>query len=141
MSDLPLVAVLFGGRSGEHEVSLASAESVLSELRRSDRYRVLPVGIDRDGGWHAGDAALEFLAARAAFHLPGAETGKSSVDAVCEPVVLLPGSETPIGTLAPDGLREPVRVDVVFPVLHGPYGEDGTIQGLLESIGLPSLCR
>ncbi len=137
MSDRPLVAVLFGGRSGEHEVSLASAESVLSELRRSNRYQVLPVGIDRDGGWHAGDAALEVLAARAAFRLPGTATGETPADAVCEPVALFPGSETPIGTLGADGIRKPIKVDVVFPVLHGPYGEDGTVQGLLETIGLP----
>jgi D-alanine-D-alanine ligase len=116
------VGVLFGGRSGEHEVSLASARSVLAALDRS-KYDVLPIGITSEGVWLL-VAGPERLAEGA-----GARIG------------VVPGvTGHPLVQLEAKGetghwLRE--SLDVVFPVLHGPYGEDGTVQGLLELLGLP----
>jgi D-alanine-D-alanine ligase len=103
------VALLFGGRSGEHAISAATAAGVMKAIDR-DKYDVLPVGITADGPWvlASGDASRWELAAG---HLP--EVTRDS------------GSE--IASLADLG-----QVDVVFPLLHGPFGEDGTIQGLLE---------
>jgi D-alanine-D-alanine ligase len=121
------VAVVFGGRSTEHAVSCASAGLVLSAIDR-DRYDVLPVGIATDGRWvlTSGDPARLALSSSSA----------PSVEAVA-----LPGSEiTPRGgslqVSAPGEVpRDLGAVDVVLPLLHGTYGEDGTIQGLLEMTG------
>jgi len=121
------VAVVFGGRSAEHAISCVSAGSVLAALD-PDRYEVLPVGITRNGRWVLHDgAALVIEGAR----LPEV-TGGTAVSLVGDPggrglAVLEPGQA--IGRLT--------EIDVVFPVLHGAYGEDGTIQGLLEMSGLP----
>ena len=101
------VAVLMGGRSGEHEVSLVSGASVARALD-ADRYEVFPVLIDRAGGW--------------------------TLDG--EPVALVPGSDGH-GVIASLSGGPTRVVDVVFPVLHGPYGEDGTVQGLCEIAGVP----
>ncbi len=110
--------VLFGGRSGEHEVSLQSARSVLRVLD-ADRYRVFPVGITREGRWLSGDGVLERFMA-------GETAGLTEV-------TLLPDPSRPHLFSLADGRLQPVTpVDVVFPVLHGTFGEDGTLQGLLE---------
>ncbi|MDQ5812342.1 MAG: D-alanine--D-alanine ligase A, partial [Actinomycetota bacterium] len=107
--------VVFGGRSGEHEVSLASARAIMGAL--SGRHEVVPVGITRSGRWiSAGDPMREL------------ESGSKEIP-VAGPVSGLPAS----GRL-PNSLSS---VDVVFPVLHGPFGEDGTIQGMLELAGIP----
>jgi D-alanine-D-alanine ligase len=116
------VAVLFGGRSGEHEVSLMSARSVLSVLDRA-RYTVIEVGISHDGVWLGGENVL------AAF-----ESGR--LDELF-PITLHPDPSKPglyaIRTSgATETLEKIANVDVYFPVLHGTYGEDGTIQGLFE---------
>ncbi len=123
------VAVVFGGRSAEHAISCVSAGSVLAALD-PDRYEVVPVGITRDGGWVLTDGDLSRLAIDGGT-LPEVATG-TAVSLVGDPAgrglaVLEPGQA--IGRLT--------EVDVVFPVLHGAYGEDGTIQGLLEMSGLP----
>ncbi len=117
------VAVLFGGRSDEHEVSLMSARAVLTHLN-PERYEVYPVGITREGAWLFGPQAREALAR-------GDTTGLTPV--------CLPPDPTRKGLWRwADGLLERLtQVDVVFPVLHGPWGEDGTLQGLLELAGLP----
>ncbi|WP_143529345.1 D-alanine--D-alanine ligase family protein [Rubrobacter xylanophilus] len=107
--------VLFGGRSGEHEVSLASARSVIAGLERAG-HEVVPVGITREGRWLAGGDPLRELEASA-----GGKDGTSG-----PPTLAAHRPPAEIGS-----------VDVVFPVLHGPYGEDGTIQGLLELAGVP----
>ncbi len=123
------VAVVFGGRSAEHAISCVSAGSVLGALD-PDRYEVVPVGITRDGGWLLTDGDRSRLAITGGT-LPEVSEG--------EPVALVgdPAGRG-LATLGPGsavtGLTE---VDVVFPVLHGAYGEDGTIQGLLEMSGLP----
>ena len=119
------VAVLFGGVSSEHEVSRMSATSVLNNLDR-EKYDVVPVGIRRDGRW---------------FYYPGPVaalvTGAWEQDPGCVPAALCPGSgKQGLVLFEGDRVRE-MPVDVVFPVLHGKNGEDGTVQGLLEMAGLP----
>jgi D-alanine-D-alanine ligase len=101
------VAVLLGGRSSEHEISLASARSVLDALD-PERYETVTVEIGRDGRWELGS---------------GESDGASVVETLPVPTAKVPA------TLG--------EVDVVFPVLHGPFGEDGTVQGLLELAGVP----
>ena len=123
------VAVVFGGRSPEHAISCVSAGSVLTALDR-DRYDVLPIGISRDGAWVLAEDDPGALSIRGG-ELPGVAPGAA---------VVLPGDPTAGGlrVLEPgQGARLLGTVDVVFPVLHGPYGEDGTIQGLLEMAGVP----
>jgi D-alanine-D-alanine ligase len=120
------VMVIFGGRSGEHEVSLASARAVMEALRRSGRHEVVPVGISREGAWiSSGDPMLE-LERRA----PGLRDKQPER-----------GEQGSSADLAPTAARLPAAglgsADVVFPVLHGPDGEDGTVQGMLELAGVP----
>jgi D-alanine-D-alanine ligase len=120
------VALVFGGRSAEHEVSVVSARSV-AEALDPERYELVAVGIDKEGRWHLLPAppALEEGSADA---LPSVSEDAGSEVALARE----PGSRELVG---PGGEREPI--DVVFPVLHGPFGEDGTIQGLLELAGVP----
>jgi len=123
------VAVVFGGRSGEHAVSCVSAGSVLAHLDR-ERFEVIPIGITRDGAWVLGTddpTELQIHDRR----LPAVEQGIA---------LALPGDPTRGGLvlLGPERAGEVFSgVDVVFPVLHGAFGEDGTIQGLLEMAGVP----
>ncbi|MEU7292815.1 D-alanine--D-alanine ligase family protein [Streptomyces exfoliatus] len=130
----PRVAVVFGGRSSEHAISVVTAGAVLSAIDR-DKYDVLPIGITTDGRWAlTADAPERMAIADRALpnvaDLAESEAGGVvlSVDPANREVVLSePGS-------VPRALGE---VDVVFPMLHGPYGEDGTLQGLLELSGVP----
>ncbi|MDQ1688904.1 MAG: D-alanine-D-alanine ligase [Frankiaceae bacterium] len=124
------VAVVFGGRSSEHAISCVTAGSVLAALDR-ERYDVIPVGITREGRWVLAPDDPARLAITAGV-LPAVEDSGAEVLLPTDPgrrdlVVLEPGS-------MPTALGD---VDVVFPLLHGPYGEDGTIQGLLELAGIP----
>jgi len=124
------VAVVFGGRSGEHAVSCVSAGSVLSHLD-GDRFEVFPVGITRTGAWVLGSGDP------AALHIDGRRL--PAVDGTGAALVL-PGDPTRGGLvlLEPDRAGEVfAEVDVVFPVLHGAFGEDGTVQGLFEMAGIP----
>ncbi len=119
------VAVVFGGRSSEHPVSCATAASVLAALDR-DRYDVVPIGIARDGRWVLAPDDPEPLRL-APGHIP--EVDGSG------PGVLVPpgGADRGLVALEPGSPpRELGEVDIVFPLLHGPFGEDGTIQGLLD---------
>lgn len=127
------VAVLFGGRSGEHEVSLASARSVMGALD-PERYEVLPIGITQEGRWlTGGDPYKELVAAAESRHLLGDGAAPATIDQE-----LPTRAEKSAAPLALPGQIQPlVGADVVFPVLHGPFGEDGTIQGLLELADLP----
>jgi len=104
------VGVIFGGRSGEHEVSLRSAESILKAIDRS-KYDVVPIGITHEGRWLASKSAMAMLPAKD--QIQRVLTSGEPVTLPAEPVA--------------HGI-----VDVVFPIMHGTYGEDGTIQGLLE---------
>lgn len=118
------VLVLFGGRSSEHAISCLSAAGVLRALDR-ERYDVSAVGILPDGRWMRVDPDPAAVGAASPGELPGVvDTGVAAV--------LLP--EPVEGVDAPLAIRD---VDVVFPVLHGPWGEDGTVQGLLEMAGIP----
>jgi D-alanine-D-alanine ligase len=116
------VGVLFGGRSGEHEVSLASAASVIRALD-PEKYEVVPIGISKDGRWLIGSGAQRSLP----------EVLKSGQRVVLPPDPTA-SALVPLGDAAG---QSSVRVDVVFPVLHGTFGEDGTVQGLLDLAGLP----
>ena len=124
------VMVVFGGRSGEHEVSIASARAVADALHRSGRHEVLPVGITREGAWISSGDPMRELESRArerAREYAGSPPPKHSQKSFTKLVV-------PASQRLPVGLDD---VDVVFPVLHGPYGEDGTIQGVLEVASIP----
>jgi D-alanine-D-alanine ligase len=116
------IGVLFGGRSGEHEVSLASAASVIRALD-PEKYEAVPIGISKEGRWLAGRGAQELLA----------DVLKSGDR------VILPSDPTAatLVPLVPVAGRPSIMVDVIFPALHGTFGEDGTVQGLMELAGLP----
>src|SRR5579871_4245908 len=130
------VAVLFGGRSGEHEISLRSALTVMSAMDPA-RYEIVPIGIDHEGHWFLENNALKLLAQTT--------PDLGALSAGDTPVTLLPHNDsrtlvpTPsqggVAALAGTNLGGPL--DVVFPVLHGTFGEDGTVQGLLELAGVP----
>jgi len=118
------VGVIFGGRSGEHEVSLASAASVLSAID-PERYEIVPMGIAKDGQWLVGGDPLRALAEAAGVRL-ALPPASASTDAPERQAL----ARVPTAGGLPAGVA--ARLDVVFPVVHGPYGEDGTLQGLLE---------
>ncbi len=127
------VLVLFGGRSSEHQVSCLSARSVLAALDR-DRYDVVAVGITRDGRWVLTDGEIRTPAGQALPSVPDDAPGT---------VALVRGRKGPRlvklaeGGSGKGGYEDLGTVDVAFPILHGPYGEDGTVQGLLASVGVP----
>jgi D-alanine-D-alanine ligase len=118
------VAVLFGGESGEHEVSIVSAQAVFAALD-GERYEVESIGITRDGQWIVGPGAQAELIARA----DQAQLPTSAGTAASGPISVL-------GRIGSADWRLP-EADVYFPVMHGPHGEDGTLQGLLELVGKP----
>jgi D-alanine-D-alanine ligase len=129
MGEKVRVGLIFGGRSGEHEVSLMSAQGVMGAIDR-EKYEVVPIGITKGGRWLAAGDPMKALS--------------SGVAAESNPALLL--AEPSQQGLMRLETREQERalkviqvsqLDVVFPILHGPYGEDGTVQGLLELAGLP----
>ncbi|MGI6307666.1 MAG: D-alanine--D-alanine ligase family protein [Dethiobacteria bacterium] len=119
------VAVLFGGRSGEHAVSLVSAASIMAAMSK-ERYEIIPVGITEDGRWLCGGDPLQALQEK---QIPGGCHFTSIATDPLAPGLFLWDAEARWQGFLP--------LDAVFPVLHGPYGEDGTVQGLLELAGLP----
>lgn len=121
------VGILFGGKSVEHEVSLQSARNVFEAIDKS-KYDPVLIGIDRDGHWHVSDAAL-LAAATSPMAALAAGASKSAL-------ALVPG-ETERALVEAGTQRGLPRLDVVFPVLHGAYGEDGTVQGLLKLANVP----
>ncbi|MFI6429116.1 D-alanine--D-alanine ligase family protein [Rhodococcus oryzae] len=125
------VAVVFGGRSSEHSVSCVSAGSVLRNLD-PERYEVVPIGITPDGAWVLGPTDPDALTI-AGRSLPTVDASGTALTLTADPTrsgALVSLSNDEAGAVL-------ASVDVVFPVLHGAYGEDGTIQGLLELAGLP----
>ncbi|GLV12565.1 D-alanine--D-alanine ligase B [Alicyclobacillus hesperidum] len=130
------VGVIFGGKSGEHEVSLQSAKSVMDALDPL-QYTIIPIGITRDGRWQVGKGAMKALetAQVAAVESKGTTTQlpKNYINSTIGG--LTPASATRSVDLLPPALVN--EIDVAIPVLHGTYGEDGSIQGLLELIGVP----
>jgi D-alanine-D-alanine ligase len=109
------VGVIYGGKSGEHEVSVASAAAIFKHLD-PNRYEAVPVRIEKTGRWNLGAAVPKALSA--------AEVIKQGQPEALQPV-------------EPSAVVSGAGIDVVFPVLHGPYGEDGTVQGLLELMNVP----
>lgn len=131
------IGLLFGGRSVEHDVSLNSATSILAALDRS-RYEVSLVGVDAEGGWHlmdidAFEASKEASVDRPALSRVLREPGVF-LPATSGPAVLRPANPSDVGSLAANDIG---RLDVLFPIIHGRGGEDGALQGLLESAGVP----
>jgi D-alanine-D-alanine ligase len=114
------VGVLFGGRSGEHEVSLASAASIIRGLD-PQKYEAVPIGITKEGHWLIGAGAQKMLP-------EVLRTGQR---------VVMSADPTESALMPLDGSPRGQKLDVVFPVIHGTFGEDGTMQGLLELAGLP----
>ena len=124
--DRPRVAVLFGGRSSEHAISCITAGSVLSAIDR-ETYDVVPIGIAKDGRWVLESADPERLALVGRDVLPEVDASLPALSIVQD------GGSGAMVVHQPGDLPQALgRVDVVLPVLHGPFGEDGTIQGLLE---------
>ncbi|MGH9930252.1 MAG: D-alanine--D-alanine ligase family protein [Pyrinomonadaceae bacterium] len=127
------VGIIFGGRSGEHEVSIRSAASVIRSIDRK-KYDVVPVAISREGKWLSLADAFHLLPANAQSLLP-VKLGAGSRAAVA---ILGDPSHTGLLSLGrKGGTSNSQKLDVVFPVLHGPFGEDGTLQGLLEMANVP----
>jgi D-alanine-D-alanine ligase len=123
------VAVIFGGRSSEHAISCVTAGSVLSAMD-PERYDIVPIGIAADGRWVLTPADPELLAI--------ADGRLPEVDAAAGATVALPSGGGALTVSEPGEVpRELGEVDVALPLLHGPYGEDGTIQGLFELAGIP----
>jgi D-alanine-D-alanine ligase len=127
------IGVVYGGRSGEHEVSLASAAAVFKNLD-PDRYDAVPILIGKDGRWSLPPAPPALEAAADA--IAASKTSRADASAPEAHLVAHPGGDTLMtidrGASATPATVSGLALDVVFPVLHGPYGEDGTVQGLLE---------
>lgn len=123
------VGVIFGGRSGEHEVSLNSAQSVIAALDPA-KYDIVPIGISKNGRWLTGDVMATLTEGKTATHaalLPDPQASS----------LMQLNEDEAVSGLTAVGVTSSVQLDVLIPILHGPYGEDGTVQGLLELAGLP----
>ncbi len=127
MNTTKRVAIMFGGKSAEHEISLISAMNIIKALDRS-QYEPMLIGVDKDGMWQLQDEA-EFLA-------QDANPKTVRLTSLNRPIGIVPGNIGPhlLDLLRGEALPEP---DVVFGILHGPYGEDGSMQGLLQQLDLP----
>jgi D-alanine-D-alanine ligase len=139
------VGVLYGGRSGEHEVSLASAAAVFANLDRT-RYEPVPIRIEKDGRWALADKPPTATSAGEVIEQARLDAARPSRSGREVHMVARPGEETILsidrGSRAPvadpgQAVVTGLNLDAIFPVLHGPYGEDGTIQGLLELANVP----
>jgi D-alanine-D-alanine ligase len=120
------VGILFGGKSAEHEVSIQSAKNVLEALDK-DKFEPVLIGIDKQGKWHLNE--------RSALLMSGADPRGARLQAASSELTLLPGSRD--GQLINASSQPMEALDVVFPILHGPMGEDGTIQGFLDLANVP----
>jgi D-alanine-D-alanine ligase len=116
------VGILFGGRSAEHEVSLQSAKNIIGAID-TDKYEVVLIGIDKKGQWHLNEESR--------FLLPATESGLPELPERGENLALVPGKQDQ-QLVSLSGQQRLGSLDVIFPVLHGPFGEDGTVQGLLK---------
>ena len=120
------VGILFGGKSAEHEISLRSAKNVIEALDR-EKFEAILIGIDKSGKWLYNKEDKLILLED--------DTDQMKLNPASDHVVLAPQSEGSISCLSDSELNR--KIDVVFPILHGPYGEDGTIQGLLKLANVP----
>jgi D-alanine-D-alanine ligase len=140
------VGVIYGGRSGEHEVSVASAASVMKHLDRT-RYEPVPIRIEKDGRWTLADKPPTSIKAADVIENARLQAARPARPGREAHLVAYPGEDTMLtierrtdGNVAEHGTSAVVTglgLDVIFPVLHGPYGEDGTVQGLLELANVP----
>ncbi|HEY3885799.1 MAG TPA: hypothetical protein VGL62_11360, partial [Vicinamibacterales bacterium] len=139
------VGVLYGGRSGEHEVSLASAASVFAHLDRA-RYEPVPIRIEKDGRWAIADKPPATMIAGEVIEQARLEAARPAREGREVHLVAHPSEETILSIDrssraksedVPSAVVTGLALDVIFPMLHGPYGEDGTIQGLLELANIP----
>jgi D-alanine-D-alanine ligase len=141
------VGILFGGRSGEHEVSLLSAASVLKAIDKN-KYEVVPIGITKEGRWLTESHAERLLSGESAAEESGRHLRAGDPQATPGAVLLAKGEAVIVPPVpqahglipfesAADSTQKSIAVDVIFPVLHGTFGEDGTIQGLLELADIP----
>ena len=121
MSKMKL-ALIFGGRSSEHEVSIMSARSIYQAIDQ-DKYEIFPIAITKQGRWLSPKISQQVL-----------EEGKITTEQEQVALIPEPGNSQIVGV---SGTDVQIKVDVVFPILHGPFGEDGTIQGLLEMASVP----
>lgn len=119
------VALLFGGRSGEHEVSLKSAQSIYKAIDRT-RYNIQTIGINKLGQWFWGEIPEKLLS-----------EGFPPINQACQVTLVVDPTNPHFIALNGSALPNQGKVDLIFPVLHGPYGEDGTLQGLLEMANIP----
>src|ERR671923_2753355 len=126
MSKKIRVAILFGGKSAEHEISLISARNIVEAINKT-KYEIVSIGIDKQGRWFFDEGQRLLTGGKQAQVKLSRRSGSTAV---------LPGGKrSPMIQLSPR--RALGEVDVVFPVLHGPFGEDGTVQGLLKLAGVP----
>ncbi len=116
------IGILFGGRSAEHEISLQSAKNIIDAID-SNKYEVVLIGIDKKGQWHLNEASRLLL--------PTSESELPALSEEGENLALIPGKRAE-QLVALSGQQRLGPLDVIFPVLHGPFGEDGTVQGLLK---------
>jgi D-alanine-D-alanine ligase len=139
------VGVLYGGRSGEHEVSLASAAAVFASLDRT-RYEPIAIRIEKDGRWALADRPPTAMSAAAVIEQARLDAARPSRPGREVHMIARPSEETilaidrgpnPASVEPAQAVVTGLNLDVIFPVLHGPYGEDGTIQGLLELANVP----
>lgn len=124
------LAVVFGGQSGEHEVSLSSARGVMKNLYQ-EKYNVIPIAITKKGNWLISEKGAEYL------KLIEDKIGKEGAISVSESqaLVTISDKEKSLSNYAEGYANE--KIDLVFPILHGPYGEDGRLQGMLDMLGVP----
>lgn len=140
------VGVIYGGRSGEHEVSIASAASIIKHLDRA-KYEPVPIRIEKDGRWTLADKAPSVIKAADVIEHARVQAARPARPGREAHIVAHPGDETvlTIERREPHAITDQgssavvtgLGLDVIFPVLHGPYGEDGTVQGLLELANVP----
>jgi D-alanine-D-alanine ligase len=140
------IGVIYGGRSGEHEVSVASAASIIKHLDRG-RYEPVPIRIEKDGRWTLADKAPSVIKAADVIETARLQAARPTRPGREAHLVAHPGNDTVLtierrdgGAVTEQGTSAVVTglgLDVIFPVLHGPYGEDGTVQGLLELANVP----
>ncbi|MCD6109715.1 D-alanine--D-alanine ligase [bacterium] len=123
MVDKIRVAIVFGGRSGEHEVSIVSAKNIIESIDKK-KYDIIPIGITKDGRWFSGDNIIKLFQA-------GDYSGLSAVSLNSK------SGSNELLHLSENESYKKLHIDIFFPALHGPYGEDGTIQGLFEMANVP----
>ncbi|MFH0892286.1 MAG: D-alanine--D-alanine ligase family protein [Candidatus Falkowbacteria bacterium] len=124
------LAVIFGGRSSEHEVSLASVKSVLKALD-PEKYNIIPIAITKKGNWLVGTKGAAYL------DLHASAAGKENAVSLesSQSLVTLKNEETNLNNFAESDISR--KIDLVLPILHGSYGEDGRVQGMLDMLGIP----